>query len=441
MNSTSYEQRRQWEQLPRERLRERQRQKLNALVQSILPDNRFWKERLASVRWPLESLEQLAQLPTTCKSDLIPPEGAEPFARHLTYPIDRYSRLHRTSGTHGRPLIVLDTQDDWQWWVATWQFVLDAARVTSQDRAFMAFSFGPFVGFWSAFDALVARGVLVVPGGGLSSIARLQLMDDSQATLLCCTPSYALHLAEIAEQQKRDLRTCAVRTIIVAGEPGGSVPAIRAQIEQAWDARVVDHAGATEIGPWGYADAQGTGLFVAENAFIAEFLPLSSGQPPADTAARQSAEPPLAELVLTTLGRHGAPLIRYRTGDLVRRAQHQGDNRFVFLAGGVLGRVDDMMIIRGVNVYPSAVEQIVRQFPEIVEYRMIAVKDGQMDALIVEIEDPRNDPQRVANALQVQLGLRTDVRVVAAGSLPRFEHKGQRFVDQRNTGPSGLTDA
>jgi phenylacetate-CoA ligase len=187
---------------------------------------------------------------------------------------------------------------------------------------------------------------------------------------------------------------------------------------------VIDHAGATEIGPWGCADPSGRGLHVLESDFIAEFLAVETGTP--------ATEGELAELVLTVLNRPGAPVIRYRTGDLVRPSWDTiHDNRFVFLPGGVLGRVDDMMVIRGVNIYPTSIEQILRSFPEIVEYRVTARRESQMDALTVEVEDRLDQPERVSRELRLRLGLRIDVQSVPLGSLPRFEGKGHRFIDQR----------
>jgi phenylacetate-CoA ligase len=215
-----------------------------------------------------------------------------------------------------------------------------------------------------------------------------------------------------------------VERIIVAGEPGGSVPTTRERIETAWGAQVVDHGGATEIGAWGFADAEGRGLFVNESEFIAEFISLETGQ-----AARDGE---LAHLVHTTLGRYGAPVIRYRTGDLVRPVwSASSDCRFVLLDGGILGRADDMMIIRGMNVYPSAIEQILRSFPEVVEFRMTARKRGALDELVVEVEDHLQRPERIAEELRLRLGLKIEVRCAPAMSLPRFDGKGRRFVDLR----------
>jgi phenylacetate-CoA ligase len=346
------------------------------------------------------------------------------FAANLTYPVERYTRFHRTSGTRGHPLVVLDTAADWQWWLDTWQFVLDAAELGPEDRVLMAFSFGPFVGFWSAFDAAVARGCLVLPGGGLSTLARLDILRNTRTTAVCCTPTYALHMADVAADNDIDLAALDVRRIIVAGEPGGSIPAIRARIETAWNARLIDHSGATEIGPWGYADHQQRGLHVIESEFIAEFVSVTSGKPAADGE--------LSELVLTTLGRAGSPVIRYRTGDLVRPTWNAVENNnFVLFEGGVLGRADDMMIVRGVNIFPSSIEQILHSFPEVIEYRITAKKDGEMDSLSIEVEDRLDSPERIAKELQLRLGLRIAVATVPIGTLPRFEGKGKRFVDQR----------
>ncbi len=423
MASTNFQTRRDHERVGREELAQHQVRRLNDLLDQILPQNRFYAEKLAGISRPLRALNELTEWPWTSKEELIE-EASSGLAANRTYPLERYVRYHRTSGTHGRPLVVLDTAEDWKWWSDTWQYVLDAAEVQSADRAAMAFSFGPFIGFWSAYEALTARGAMVIPCGGMSSLARVEMIRESRATLLCCTPSYALHLSQVASDHQIDLRRSEVRAIIVAGEPGGSIPAIRDRIEQAWQARLIDHAGATEVGPWGYADAARSGLRIVEREFIAEFRSLESDGPARDGE--------LSELVLTTLGRVGAPVIRYRTGDVVRpRFDTPGANRFVLLEGGVLGRVDDMLIIRGVNVYPSAIEQIVREFPEITEYRMLATKQGEMDALTLEIEDPTQNPRRVAERLQLRLGLRVAVHCVDPGSLPRFEHKGRRFVDNR----------
>lgn len=418
--------RRRLEQLSREELARHQLARLNQLLMGVVPHNRFYAEKLASIELPLTSLDQLQSLPFTFKDELASNSTSGEFAANLTWPLERYVRYHHTSGTRGRAMPVLDTAEDWQWWIDNWQFVLDAAEVGPEDRAVLAFSFGPFIGFWSAHDAMIARGALVIPTGGMNTLGRIELIRRSRATILFSTPSYALRLAEVAQENRIDPAGLHVRRIVVAGEPGGSVPALRRRIETLWNARMIDHAGASEVGGWGYGDREGRGLFVLETEFLAEFLSLATG-----TAAEDGE---LAEMVVTPLGRHGSPVIRYRTGDVVRpRFNADPQNHFTLLEGGVLGRADDMLIVRGVNIFPSSVEQILRSFPEVVEYRCLIQRQGTLDALQVEIEDRLDDADRVARELKLRLGLKVDVRCVPLGSLPRFEGKGKRFHDQRQT--------
>jgi phenylacetate-CoA ligase len=215
-----------------------------------------------------------------------------------------------------------------------------------------------------------------------------------------------------------------VRVLVLAGEPGGSVPAVRSKLAELWNAEVHDHCGSTEVGPWGFGDGQGSGLHVIEAEFIAEFLSLATGGPAEDGEE--------AELVITNLGRAGCPVFRYRTGDVVRPTwRHQGSNRFVLLTGGVLGRNDDMLVVRGVNVFPSSIDHILRSFPEVVEYRATVYKVSEMDRLRIEVEDRLEQPERIVQEFKLRLGLRVEVEAVPLSSLPRYEGKAKRFVDDR----------
>ena len=426
--TASFERRQTLRRLPRETLRDYQLNRLRALLGRVLPQNRFYRAHFAADTLQIDSLERWAELPAVRKSQLVSAEGDA--AAHHTFAPEAYVRLHRTSGTRGRPMIVMDTAEDWQWWLDTWQYVWDAAEVRLCDAVMMAFSFGPFVGFWSAFDAAVQRGLMTVPGGGLSTAARLDLMASAGCNILCCTPSYALHLAEESQRQGVDPQSYGIVKIIVAGEPGGSIVQTRQRIESLWGARVVDHAGATEVGPWGVGTPDGRDLFVVESEFIAEFDPIDAVDPDGPS-----------ELILTALGRGGAPVLRYRTGDVVkpvfpqedasRRPEGGLESNFVRLEGGILGRVDDMMIIRGVNVFPSSIESILRRFPEVSEFRITATRRGQMDDLKIEVEDASHEPARIADRFAIDLGLRVAVVDCPAGTLPRFEGKARRFVDLR----------
>jgi phenylacetate-CoA ligase len=215
--------------------------------------------------------------------------------------------------------------------------------------------------------------------------------------------------------------------LIVAGEPGGSIASVRARIEEQWQAEVVDHCGATEIGPWGFGWPTGGGIHVIETSFIAELLPL----------ADQPTDSDLRELVLTSLGRWGAPVFRYRTGDLVR-AQRPRDGvcRFLWLRDGIIGRADDMLVVRGVNIFPSSIEAVVRRFPEIAEYRITIRRRGQLDELTLEVEAAAETAAALSRELDIAVGLRIAAQAVAAGTLPRFEGKSIRWVDLRNCAES-----
>jgi len=406
-------------------------ERLRGLLREMLPHNAFYAAKLARAGVDrLTSLDELADWPFTFKEELVEAAGQGGLPGNLTWPADRYVRFHQTSGTHGRPLPVFDTADDWAWWMECWRVILDRGGVAAGDRVLAASSFGPYAGFWSGFDAAVARGALAIPTGGMTSLGRLQLARSLGATVLVATPSYALHLAEVAEEHKIDLAATPVRLVIVAGEPGGSIPATRARIADRWGAEVLDHAGATEVGPWGVGDVHGGGLDVIETCFHPEFLALDSGRP--------ASPGELAELVLTTLGRSGAPVIRYRTGDVVRPTwAAAGDRPWVRLEGGILGRTDDMLVVRGVNIFPGAIEDIVRSFPEVIEHRLIVEPCGSLDELRLEIEDRLELPGRVADELRLRLGLRVEVAAVPLGSLPRFEGKGRRLLDNRPGPASG----
>jgi phenylacetate-CoA ligase len=221
------------------------------------------------------------------------------------------------------------------------------------------------------------------------------------------------------------MRLSNVRITIHAGEPGASIPATRERIQSAWNARTFDHAGMTEMGAFGFACAAQQGLHVNEGEFIAEILDPLTNQP--------VHEGQTGELVLTNLGRWGSPAIRYRTGDLVRHGGYSCTcgRTFLMLLGGVLGRVDDMLIIRGVNVYPSALANILHRFPEVSEYRVIVTSEGPMDEIAIQVECPPHLKSTIADELHIALNLRVPVETVEPGTLPRFELKARRVEDRR----------
>jgi phenylacetate-CoA ligase len=371
-------------------------------------------------------------LPLTSKAELMADQSANPpWGSALTEPIERYTRYCQTSSTTGHPLRWVDTNENWQWMLECWKAVYRAAGVAAGDRVFFPFSFGPFLGFWAGFDAGCQFGLHCVPAGGMSSQLRLRMIDAVGATVVCCTPTYALRLAEVAAEQRleRPLSAGSVRVLIVAGEPGGSIAATRARIEESWGARVIDHYGLTEVGPIGFECLESPGsLHLNEGEFVCEVLDPAGSETVAD------GQP--GELVVTNLGRTASPAIRYRTGDIVVRRSDpcRCGRTWARVEGGVLSRTDDMVNIRGVNVYPASIEAVVRRFPELLEFRTTVSQGGAMRSLAVEIEvatqaaDRSGVAGRVSQALREALGLSVRVEVVEAGTLPRFEMKARRFV-------------
>jgi len=422
------------ESLDRPALEAHQSSRLKQLLASIDGKNPFYTRKLraagvsiASIRVP----QDLEILPLTAKGELVADQAEHPpFGSNLTEPIGSYTRYCQTSSTTGSPLRWLDTNESWDWVQECWKAVFRGARVGAGDRIFFPFSFGPFLGFWSAFEAGAQIGAHCIPGGGMSSSVRLELIRNLKATVICCTPTYALWLAEIAandETAEGPLSETDVRVLIVAGEPGGSIPSTRERIERAWGARVIDHHGLTETGPLSFECWENPGfLHLNEAEFICEVLDSSGSRVP---------DGKRGELVVTNLGRTSSPVVRYRTGDIVvkRAGTCICGRTWARLEGGILSRADDMVNIRGVNVYPTSVESVVRAIPEIIEFRSTVSQSGAMRTLSLEIEVVAGGDSGAASAklvkqLRSALGLTVPVRIVEKGTLPRFEMKARRFV-------------
>ncbi|OQP03880.1 phenylacetate--CoA ligase [Geobacillus sp. 46C-IIa] len=408
-------------------LEQYQLQKINELLIFVTQFNEFYKEKFRNLCLPIRTMDEFRKLPFTTKEELVQDQQLyPPFGRNHCYPETSYVRYHQTSGTSGKPLKILDTEESWDWWRDCWIEVLKSSGVTNRDRLFLAFSFGPFIGFWSAYEAAKKMGTLVIPGGGQSSKERLYSMIENRATVLLCTPSYALHLAEVAEEMGIDLPSTPIRAIITAGEPGGSVPSTREQIEMRWGAAVYDHAGMTEMGAYGYSCSARNGLHINEAQFLAEVIDPEALQP--------VKEGERGELVLTNFSRYGYPLIRYRTKDIVLCSPTPCacGNPHRFLPGGIIGRADDMVVVRGVNIFPSSIETIVREFIEIKEFRIVYYTEQEMNQVKVQIESEADVERRLADRLRERIGIRIDVERVAPGSLPRFSMKAKRVIDERN---------
>ncbi len=417
----------------REELAADQRVKLRCLLGELVASNAFYGPRIEAAGLDPESVtldEFTARMTTTSKAEIVADQRRHPpYGSNLTYPMERYVRYSQTSGTTGEPMRWLDTAPSWDWMLDHWIRVFEAASVGRDDRVFFPFSFGAFLGFWTAFDAAVKMGCMTIPGGGMSSLARLRALADNSATAMCCTPTYAIRLAEVAAGEGLDLGELALAKIIVAGEPGGSVRAVREHIASLWPgARVFDHHGMTEVGPVSFPNPDFPGvLHVLEGSYVAEVVEPASGRPVAPGE--------IGELLLTTLGRHGSPLLRYHTGDLVKpssRGAAQLGVPELALEGGILARTDDMVVVRGVNLFPSAVEEVIRGESGVAEFQIELTASGPLAEVRVRLEprpgvDAARLARRLETALRLAFALRIPVEPVAHGSLPRFELKAKRW--------------
>jgi len=413
-----------------------QLQRFREILASVLETNAFYRQKLTEVGIThpneVQTLNDYRQLPFTTKEELSADQVSyPPYGTNLTFPLERYTCLHRTSGTTGSPLRWLDTTESWNWWGKCWREIYDAAGVTSADRLMPAFSFGPFIGFWSAYQGAQQLGALTIANGGFTSEQRIRAILSNEVTVLISTPTYALRLAEVAAEEGVNLRKeSSVRVTIHAGEPGASLPATKQRIENAWGAKAYDHAGATEVGAWGVMCKPQAGVHLNENEFICEVLDPETGNP-ADAG----------ELVITNLGRVGMPVIRYRTGDYVKlkSAPCECGRKSRVLDGGVTGRLDDALIIRGLNVYPATIENIILKFPEVREFAVRVYGTETLDEIEIQIESRNPNPidtvAAVKTAIRDALGLRAVVQSVPLGTLPRYELKSKRFTDQRKNGP------
>ncbi|MCA9023982.1 MAG: AMP-binding protein [Planctomycetaceae bacterium] len=423
------------ERLSRAEIEARQLELLQNLLVSIDGHNQFWTKKYAEAGVDLSgvrTLEDFKKLPFSTKQELVENQNEHPpFGTNLTFPRENYCRLHQTSGTTGRPMRWLDTAESWNWFMRCWSQIYRLSGVTRDDILAFPFSFGPFIGFWAAFDGSHRQGNLSVPMGGMSTEQRINLIGELQATVVCCTPTYALRMAEVAEAEGVDLTANDVRLLIVAGEPGANIPGTRERIESAWGARLIDHWGMTDIGALGVEpfDAPG-GMLILEAECIAEIVD-SDGQP-----VKLGEE---GELIITNLGRIGQPVIRYRTGDRVRAATEPCPSgcELLRLEGGIIGRMDDMVTIRGNNVFPSSIEAILREFDAIAEFRINVETRKSMPHLKIEIEPTpevaASDAtwglvDQVAATLRKRLNFQAEVIPVGIDELPRFEMKGRRFV-------------
>ncbi|HUB03579.1 MAG TPA: phenylacetate--CoA ligase family protein [Solirubrobacteraceae bacterium] len=432
------------ETLDRERIEALQLAKLRRQCEWAAARSPWYQRSFADERFDpaqLATLDDLRRVPLLTRDDWMASQEANPpYGEIPTVGGSGAIRIHTTSGTTGRgPLRALDSRKDWAWIAEMWCYGIWGCGARSVDTAYIAFGYGSFIGFWGLHYGMEKMGVLNVPGGAQTTEARVLQIIDFGATVVAATPTYALRLAQEADQLGVDLRGSDVSRLILSGEPAGSIPQTKALIEEQWGAKAFDTAGMTEIGTIMVFECshQPGGTHIIEDHVIEEVLdpftlePVGYGE--------------RGERVVTSFGRGTTPLLRYRTGDLVCRVPASTcscGRGFDIYEGGIQGRVDDMKLIRGTNVYPRAIEAIVREFPEVDEFQAVIFHEGIRDEIKLRVEMkpdwPSDSWDQLSDALHRRLGhahegLNFRIERAASGELPRFELKAKRMVDLRES--------
>jgi phenylacetate-CoA ligase len=419
-----------------------QERRLRDQVRHAAAHSPFYRRKLKAAAVDaarIRSLDDLRRLPFTTKDELKENQAARPpWGDLLAVPFADVLRIHMTSATTGRPLAFLDTREDWYGFCHSYARSLYAYGVRKSDMVMAAFSYGPWIGYWSGFYAAQDLGCLVFPAGGLSTDQRIDALLTYPITVLGCTPSYALFLAEHAAKKGIDLaKDTRIRITWHTGEPGASIPATKARIEAAFGAKAYDLPGLTEIAAWGFeCDARAGLTHVHEDYCYPEVL--DEQDRPVGLGGR-------GELVFTSLYRKAMPLLRYRTRDVVQLADRRCPcgRTLIAFQGGVLARLDDMKKVRGIIVYPRRIEELVRAHSDVDEFQVVFRRDQGLDDIFLRI-DPSPSLSlterdalrgRLDADLRTGLGIRVTVEMAEPGSLPRWDHKARRVRDERTEVP------
>jgi phenylacetate-CoA ligase len=429
------------ETMPREGIEALQVRKLRNLVEWADTQVPWQSKRLRDAGVTpdsIQSLDDLRRFPLMTREEWMQGQLEEPpFGTNVAAPKDAAIRYHMTSGTTGKtPIRVLDGMRDWEWIAEMWCYGLWGFGVRPTDTLFVAFGYSTFIGFWGLHYAGEKLGCLTLPGGAMATDQRVKQIVELEATVVASTPTYALRMAQEAKSLGIDLAGSSVKRLILSGEPAGSIPATKKLIEEEWGAKAGDTAGMTELGTimiFECAEQPG-GTHIIEDNYIEEVLDPESAEPVPYGE--------LGERVVTSFGRGFIPVLRYRTRDFVVKTPGSTcrcGRTWDLYEGGIRGRVDDMKLVRGTNVYPRAVEAIIREHPEIDEFQIhLFTEEGRRDEIevIVEIPGTGVDTKAVLEQLAKELaesheGLRFGVRLAVIGSLPRFELKAKRVLDER----------
>jgi phenylacetate-CoA ligase len=428
------------ETLPREKLEQLQLMKFKEIFSWAYQHSKFYHQlyRAAGIEpGDIQTFDDIRRVPKIEKAMLRDVQGKEPYPYGdiLCVPLESVTEYHQTSGTTGQPVYQADTWQDWEWGAEAFAYALYAQGYRDCDRLFLPFGYNIFIAFWGAHYAAEKLGCEVIPGGVLNTEARILKMQELKVTAMGATPTYVLGMAETARQMGIDpAKDLFINKITVAGEPGGSVPATKKRMEEAWGAKVYDQSGSTEIGHWGLECRYQNGLHVNEAFFLVEIEDIDTGEPINEPGKK-------GKMVVTTFNRLAQPCIRFDVKDIIQWNPKPCEcgRTFRLLDGGILGRADDITKVKGVLLSPTAIEEVVRDMPQLSnEYQVVVTKKGDIDAITLKVEivpEYQGDADAIRARLVDQLRLKTNlgynIEFHDYGSLPRSETKSRRFQDLR----------
>jgi phenylacetate-CoA ligase len=430
------------ETLPREKLEQLQLKKFRDIVTWAYDHSKFYHQLYADAGMEpgdIRTFEDIARVPKIEKSLMrnVQGPGKEPFPYGdiLCVPVEEVTDYRQTSGTTGQPVYQADSWQDWEFSTEAYCYALYAQGYRAADRLFVPFGYNIFIAFWAYHYAGEKLGCEVIPGGVLNTEARILKMQELKATAMGATPTYILGMAETARKMGLDPpKDLFIRKITVAGEPGGSIPATRKRMQDAWGAKVYDQVGSTEIGHWGWECREQAGLHVNEGLYLVEIEDVETGEIIREPGRK-------GKMVVTTLNRYAQPCIRFDVKDIIQWSDRRCDcgRTYRLLDGGVMGRADDITKVKGVLLSPTAIEEVVRTMPELSnEYYVVVTKKGDIDDIMLKIELlPEHVGERDAilnrltDRLRVTTNLGYKIEVHEFGTLPRSQAKTRRFQDER----------
>lgn len=426
--------------MPRAELEQYQLEKLREQLAHVHERSPFYRRKLeaAGIRpGDIRSMDDVRRIPFTDKEELRISQAANPpWGDFGCIAPKQAVRVFQTSGTTGRAVRIMISRRDWHdTFYEQFMHYRCGFGLTEEDVLFVPFNYGLYIAWWGFQTAMEKAGLMIIPGGGLSSKDRLRAMLDWDATAICGTPSYLLYLAETARKNGIDLPVSLIGKVVTAGEPGAAILSTKKAMESQWGASVYDDLGSTEGGNFGHECVLQQGTHIIETMFIAEVLDPETLEPLEDGKN--------GELVLTNLCCESMPLIRYRTRDLVRfnRTPCECRRTGLRLDGGVLGRSDDMFHFAGVNIFPTQIQNLLHEIDEFSqEYQLVVPKMGSGGHLRIRVEPAHEripDAQLkkarefLIEAVKYRITVTPEVEVCEMGSLPRVEGKAKRLIREQ----------